>query len=357
MKKILFCFFYSIAIITVLLSCRGSESDEGADVVTFITISSSEATTIIGNTLKFTANDNLNNDVTAQVTFTVNGNAINANTYTPSTNGELKVVAKMNEFESKPLFVTVIATTGINFVHRALYEDYTGTWCGNCPLAVVRFDNLVAQNDKVVLLGIHGPTGSGDPYINPTSTGITNGKSVYGYPTILLNGIYSWNTNNNNYTDMSFALQYIQPYSKIGIAVNTNLSGNALTGDVKLSFAQDYNNLKVAIYVVESKLFYDQKNYFNGTGGKPILYGGVATIPNFEHHNVLRDKTTAVLGDAIPNGQSQSNMLYTKTINYNIPANFAKDNLKLIVVIMNPNNEVLNTREVKLNTNNQLETI
>ena len=338
-------------------SCRGSESDEGTDVVTFITVSSSEATTIIGKTISFTANDNLNNNVTNQAQFFVNGNLINSNTFIPTTNGSYNVVAKMNDFESKPLTVTVIATTGINFVHRALYEDYTGTWCGNCPLAVVRFDNLVAQNDKAVLLSIHGPTGSGDPYINATSQAITSGKNVYGYPTILLNGIYSWNTNNNNYTDMSFALQYIQPYSKIGIAVNTSLTGNALNGDVKLSFAQDYNNLKLAIYVVENKLYYDQKNYFNGTGGKPIFYGGVETIPNFEHHNVLRDKTTAILGDAIPNAQSQSNMLHTKAINYNIPAGLVKENLKLVVVVMGSNNEVLNTREVTLNTDNQLETI
>ena len=282
---------------------------------------------------------------------------ISGDTYIPTSSGALKVVAKMKEFESKPLTVNVIATTGINFVHRALYEDYTGTWCGNCPLAVVRFDNLVAQNDKVVLLGIHGPTGSGDPYINPTSQGITTAKGIYGYPYILLNGTHSWNTNNNNYTDMSFALQYIQPFSKIGIAVNTTSSGSNVTGDVKLSFAQDYSNLKVAVYVVENKLFYDQKNYFNGTGGKPIFFGGVENILNYEHHNVLRDKTTAVLGDAIPANQSQSNSLYTKSINYNIPVGLIKDNLKLVVVVMDNNNEVLNTREVTLNTNNQLETI
>jgi hypothetical protein len=340
-----------------LITCRGSESDEGTGVVTFITVSSNKVTSIIGNPISFTSNDNLNNDITTQSTFYVNGTLVTNNTFTPTQSGIYKVYAKMGEFQSKTLDINVIQTTGINFVHRALYEDYTGTWCGNCPLAVVRFDNLVLQNDKVVLLGIHGPTGSGDPYMNATSQGITTAKNVYSYPYILLNGKYSWNTNNNNYTDMSFALQYIHPFSKIGIAVNTTTSGNNVTGDVKLSFAQNYSNLKVAVYVVENKLYHDQKNYFNGTGGKPIFFGGVENILNYEHHNVLRDKTTEILGDAIPSNQTQENMLFSKSINYNIPTGLVKDNLKLVVVVMDSNNEVLNTREVTLNTNNQLETI
>lgn len=350
--------FFVAFIAFLVTSCSGNRSDEGADVVTFIKASSSESSTIIGKTVTFSATDNLNNDVTAQSEFYVNG-TLNADgaTFTPLESGKYEVVAKMDGLQSKPFTVEVIALSGINFTHRILYEDFTGTWCGNCPLAVVRYENLVAQNDHAVLLGVHGPDGSGDPYINATSNGIIALKKVFGFPTILINGKFSWSTSNNNYTDMSFPLQYIQPYSKIGISVNTSLSGNTLSGEVKVSFAQAYQNLKMAVYVVETDLHYPQHNYFNGTGGKPVFYDGVPIIENYTHHNVVRDHLTAIEGDAVPVSQSQENTIFTKAISYNVPAGFVKENTKLVVVIMDKDGVVLNTREVVINTNNDLEII
>lgn len=352
-KNLLFLIlFYSLCI----LSCRGSSSDEGSDVVTFIRASSSEASTLIGKTVRLSATDNLNNDITAESKFYINGVLNNEGvSFTPSESGKYEVVAKMGSMQSKPFTIDVIALTGINFAHRILYEDFTGTWCGNCPLAVVRYENLIAQNNHVVLLGVHGPQGSGDPYINPTSSGIITLRKVYGYPTILINGKYSWPTSNNNYTDVSLPLQYIQPSSKIGISVNTTLTGNSLSGEVNISFAESYQNLKMTIYAVENKLHYPQHNYFNGTGGKPIFYGGVPIIENYEHHNVARDNLTSIAGDDIPNSQSHENSVFKKTISYNVPSNYVVANTKLVIVISDSNGLVLNTREAVINTKNDLE--
>lgn len=355
-------FTYSCLLATfvafLVISCSGNMSDEGTDVVTFLRVSSSESSTVIGKTIHFSATDNLNNDVTSTSEFYVNGilNETGAS-YTPTKSGKFEVVAKMNGLASKPLALEVTALSGVNFVHRILYEDYTGTWCGNCPLAVVRYENLVKQNENVVLLGIHGPQGSGDPYINPTSNAIIKSKKVYGFPTILINGKYSWTTSDNNYTDMSFPLQYLKPSSKIGISANTTLSGNTLDGEVKVSFAEGYQNLKMAIYVVENDLHYAQHNYFNGTGGKPIFYEGLPIIENYTHHNVVRDNITAVDGEVIPSTQSTENTVFSKPISYNVPSEYIKENTKLVIVIMDKDGAVLNTREVVINTNNDLEII
>jgi len=361
-NKILKRFTYSwvLAAIVALLatSCSGNMSDDGMDVVTYIKLSSSEGSTIKGKTVNFTVTDNLNNDVTAKSEFYIDG-ILNADgaSFTPLESGKYEVVAKMDGLKTKPFTLEVVTLSGVNFVSRLLYEDYTGTWCGNCPLAVVRYENLLLKNENVVFMGVHGPKNSGDPYINETSLAIINLKDVWAFPKILINGKYSWATNDNNYTDMSFPLGYMQPSSKIGISVSTQLSGNSVSGEVNISFAQTYQNLKMAVFVVENDLHYPQHNYFNGQGGMPLFYDGVPIVENYTHHNVLRDKLTAVAGDAIPAAQSQENMIYTKAINYNVPANFVKANTKLIVIIMDGNNVVLNTREAVIGTENSLETI
>lgn len=342
---------------STIFSCNGSYSDEGEGVVTFIKSSASDRNIILGNYVKFKATNNLNDDVTAQAVFFVNGKEISGNEYTPSASGTFTLVAKLQDLESKPLTLTVTPATGVNFVYNMLFEDFTGTWCGNCPIASARYENLVKENSRVVFLGVHGPQGTDDPYINSASQGLINNAGIWGYPTILLNRNTTWSTNNNNYTDMSFAIAKIQPSSKIGIATDTHINGSTITGNVSLSFATGYSNLKLAVYAVEKELVYPQHNYFNGSGGKPVLYGGVAIIPDYRHHNVLRGTITDIGGDVIPSENTQSGSIYVKNFSYTLPSGVLPNNTKLIVVVLSNNKEALNTREVETGTKNNLETL
>ncbi|QOW08983.1 Omp28-related outer membrane protein [Kaistella flava (ex Peng et al. 2021)] len=341
-----------------LNSCAGSESDEGMNIVTYVKLSSSESAVLLGNSIKLIATDNLNNDVTGQSTFYINGE-LNSdhNIFVPTHIGEYTITAKYQSITTKPLTINSISLTGVNFVHRILFEDFTGTWCGNCPIASARFDKLIEQNNKAVFVGLHGPTVQTDPFTNEASTAFINQLGIWAYPTILINHIAEWSTSNNNYTDVSFPLQYIQPYSKVGIAINTKLESNVISGDFSIAFAADYSNLKTLIYVVEDQIKYPQHNYFNGSGGKPLLYGGLPIVPDYVNHNVLRALLTPVTGEAIPANNSQNNNTYLKNFSYNIPSNFVKENMKIIVAVLNSQNEVINVREAKVNTTNALETL
>ncbi|MGX9985556.1 Omp28-related outer membrane protein [Soonwooa purpurea] len=354
MKKLLLL----LTLFVILLkSCAGSESDEGRDVVTFVKLSSSENAVLLGNSVKFSLTDNLNNDVTAEAKFYINGVQIDENTYIPEAIGDYKITATYKEFTSKVLSIKAIALTGVNFVHRIMYEDFTGTWCGNCPIASVRFDNLIKQNDKAVILGIHGPNVGSDPFTSEASQALISELKIWAYPTILLNRTKNWSTANNDFADVSFPISLIKAYSKIGIAITSKLEGNTLSGEYNLAFADNYDNLKLVAYIVEDKITYPQHNYFNGSGGKPILYGGVPIIENYVNHNVLRASLTPIKGENIPNANSQNNTGYFKNFSYTIPANFNKENVKIIVAVMNAQNEVLNVREAMANTTNALETL
>lgn len=340
----------------LLNSCAGSESDEGRDVVTYVKLSASENAVLLGNSVKFSLVDNLNNDVTNKATFFINGQKIEANTYLPEKIGDYSISATYNDFKSKPIVIKTIALTGVNFVHRILYEDFTGTWCGNCPIAGERFNRLIAQNNKAVIVGIHGPAVQVDPYTNEASMAIISDSKVTGYPTILINHTKNWSTANFS-LDVSFALAEIKPFSKVGIAINSKLEGNTISGEYNLAFAENYDNLKHIVYIVEDKIVYPQHNYFNGSGGKPILYDGIPIIPDYENHNVLRALLTPAKGESIPSSNTQPNTGYFKNFSYTIPANFNKENVKIIVAVLNGQNEVINVREAAPNTNNALETL
>lgn len=353
--------FYSLIILflfsSIIFSCRGASSDEGENIVTFIKASASDQNVILGNYIKFKATNNLNDDITTEAVFYVNGKEITGNEYTPLESGTFTLFAKNDNLESKPITFNVNPATGVNFVYKMLFEDFTGTWCGNCPIASARYDNLIKENSRVVFLGVHGPQGTNDPYINAASQGLINSAGIWGYPTILLNRNTTWSTNNNNYTDMSFAIANIKPSSKIGIAADTHISGSTITGNVSLSFAEGYSNLKLAVYAVEKELVYPQHNYFNGSGGKPVLYGGIPIIPDYKHHNVLRGAITDVAGDPIPSENSQNGDIYIKNFSFSLPAGVQANNTKLIVVVLSNNKEALNTREVEAGTKNNLETL
>lgn len=351
--------FYLLLLVTLLLnSCAGSESDEGRDVVTYVKLFSTESNVILGKTVSLKVTDNLNNDVTDESTFYINGELNpTGSLFNPDQVGAYKISAKFKDFTSKSIEVAVIKPTGVNFVHRILYEDITGTWCGNCPIASVRYENLVAQNDKVIFLGVHGPTTKTDPFTSTASLNLLSLLKINEYPTILLNNTKKWIANDNNYTDMSFALQYIKPFSKIGIAINTKLENNVLSGEYKIAFAESFSNLKTTLYIVEDKIIYPQHNYFNGTGGKPILYGGRPLVEDYVHHNVLRDALTPVAGIPIPNTDSQNESVYSQPFSFTIPAQYVKENVKIMVVISDANNDVLNVREASINTINGLETL
>ncbi|WP_300670475.1 Omp28-related outer membrane protein [Soonwooa sp.] len=351
--------FYLLLLVTLSLnSCTGSESDEGQDVVTYVKVFSSGSNIILGQTAKLVATDNLNNDVTSESTFYINGQ-LNAGgaLFNPEHLGDYTITAKYKDFNTKPIKVAVIKPTGVNFVHRILYEDITGTWCGNCPIASVRYENLVAQNDKVVFLGVHGPTVKTDPFTSQAAMNLVSLLKIGEYPTILLNNTKKWTANDNNYQDMSFAIPLIKPFSKIGIAITTKLENNVFSGEYKVAFAENYSNLKTTVYIVENKIVYPQHNYFDGSGGRPVLFGGKAIVNDYVHHNVLRDALTPVAGTPIASSDSQDGSVYTQSFSYTIPADFAKENVKVMIVISDANNDVLNVREADINTINALETL
>ncbi|MEC3876702.1 Omp28-related outer membrane protein [Chryseobacterium salviniae] len=350
MKKRLIFISGIILICSLLLCCRGSESDEGNTTVTYISIASEGGSEkLLGKTFTFKVKDNLDNDVTSESKIYINNQLIEGNVYTPEQKGTYSVRADYNNLPINPISIHVVVNEGIAFKHRILYEDFTGTWCGYCTIALARHDNLSLQTKDYVFMGIHGPEGTTDPWANAASTELEVLKNISEWPGMFINRNVVW-PYDSNYTDMSLPLSMLKAYSRIGIKMNSMISGSIVNIETKVFFTENLNNLKIAAFIVEDGLIHNQKNYI-GT-----LYGGTSTIYNYIHHNVLRNKLTgSVAGDPIPDSQTKALNEYAKTFHYNIPAGFNTNNLKVIIMVLDANGGVLNVREEKIGISNNYE--
>ncbi|UKB85655.1 Omp28-related outer membrane protein [Chryseobacterium sp. MEBOG06] len=349
MKKSLLFLHSVIFIFLLLCSCKGNESDEGNSAVTYISVSSEGGNEkLLGKTFTFKVKDNLSSDVTSQSKIYVNNQLINGNTYTPLEKGTYNVKATYKDLPVNPISVNSVVNEGVAFKHRILYEDFTGTWCGYCTIALARHDNLSLQTGDYVFMGIHGPEGTTDPWANATSTEMEVLKNITEWPGMFINRNIVW-VYDSNYTDMSLPLSQIKAYSRIGIKMNSTISGNKVNIEARVFFTENLDNLKIAAFIVEDELVHNQKNYI-GT-----LYGGGSAIYNYTHHNVLRNKLGSVTGDPIPDSQTVISNEYIRSFQYNILSGFNPEHLKVIIMILDENGSVLNVREEKIGTNNSYE--
>jgi hypothetical protein len=152
----------------------------------------------------------------------------------------------------------------------------------------------------------------------------------------------------NNITQVVNLTQGENP--KLGVAMNSTISGNTINLDVNVKFSQDFSNLKLVVYILENGLIYDQVNYAEH------LYGGVDPIPNFEHNHVLRNCITDLFGDTI-NGTTNTGQMFTRSFSVPVPANIANaNNIEFVAFVTDATtNKAINSRKAELGEEQEFE--
>lgn len=236
---------------------------------------------------------------------------------------------------------------------NVLIEDYTGTWCGNCTRVAWAIEETKAVSDKVVSVAIHN---GNDPYhfagIAPLKNLILP-TSQLALPVSRLNRMIVWNFPETS--NVQQALDLTGNNTTIGLAMNSTVANGNINLDVKVKCLDNYEGLKLVVYLLEDKLYYNQRNYYSD------LYGGVNPIPNFEHNHVLRASLTDITGEAITGTVNGA----TITRNFSIPiptitppSNFPNapqitpQNISFVAfVTRGEDNVVLNARAAHANEN------
>ena len=350
MKKIIACLSF-VAIAFMFNSCTKTESDFSAPVTVTptpesISIKSDVAEVIEGTSITFTVTSSVNNTiVTGQSKLYVNGNLITGNSYVFSQAGTFAVFASKGTLNSNVISIKVNANvpTVTNFVDRVLVEEYSGTWCGNCPAILYGVDLVHQQTDKAIVVGIH--LFNGDPFITSQGNSLASSLGISGVPAGRINRTTSWN--GPQYQNVNQVTNEIQPKESLGLGISSVVNGSNVDATITISYGQAITGeAKLTVYLVEDKLFYTQRNYSS------TLYSGQANIPNFQYNGVLRSVVSNLSGDVIDN----NGLAVKKTYSITLPGNIVNiANVKLVAFVNNNIGKVINAQEAKLGTVKGLE--
>lgn len=336
-----------ILIIATLLIIAGCSTEyEILKSQEAIILTADSSVKVIGQTVTFTVKSKDGDDLTPEVEFFVDGEAIEGNTFTSEEVGNFNVTAQYFSVTSDPLLVNYHDGTGINFRKRMLIEDYTGTWCGYCPRVAWAIELVHNQTEYAVPVAIHRPSSNEaspvyDPYNYPEAAQLENSLGGSGgYPKGFLNRTIQWTSLEPDHIDQAIGLtQGENP--KLGLAMTSAISEGNISLDVNVMFGKNFtNNLRLVVYVLENGLVYEQHNYTS-------YYDGVDILEDFDHNHVLRATLTNIMGDDIDSTQATTGNVFTRSFTAPIPANVANaDNIEFVAFVIDETGKVVNVRKV-----------
>lgn len=338
----------SLLLLVSVVRCTETESDfEETPTVTSVTISTDQSDLETGGEATFTVLSDLGANLTSASGFYVNDVAIVGSKHTFLTAGTYNIKAVYQNLTTNVIQVTVreeaVVTT--QFVNRVLVEEYSGTWCGNCPRILYGTQLLKEQTDKEVSVQIH--LFNNDPFITAHGNALATAQNVNSVPTGRINRTVNWS--GPQYQNVSQVLNEVKPSSSVGLAINSTLQSGNININLLLGYANTAIQTKLVVYIVEDNLFHSQANYSSN------LYNGLSSIPNFEYDGVLRSVVTPNSGEVVAVTGNQ----VTKNYAIGLPSNVANaNNAKIVAFLLDANsNTVLNVRQANIGQTQVLENL
>ena len=335
MKKLLerFSLLFSVLL---LISCSGGGDDDSVDSsADYIDLYLSNTELFIGQSVVLSTFSSSGQNITSTTEFYVNSNKIPANTYKFTDTGSYDIHAKHNGLTSETKTINVYPTP-ITFKQNVVVEDFTGTWCGWCPRVSEAVRLLKQETSDAIVVAIH----NGDAMQFSQESVIRQAFNVTGFPTALINRQERWASPQPS--NVSQVTGKMSGKSYASIAMESRLEGDALFLNVKVKMGYSYDSMRLAVYMLEDGLIYDQRNFTS-------YYGGADPIIDFVHDDVLRSSLTNVFGDNIPSDEVGHSKIYSRDFQYAIPGTYNKSKIKLVAfVTTGDDRSIVNVRQSKI---------
>lgn len=339
MKKlsILKCTF--ILLIFLLQSCSSDGGDTPPEPkVTSITLSTTALLDVLqGVDTNFKALDNNGKDITSKVDIYVDDVNINGTSFKFNEEKSYEVYAKLNEIVSPKITVKAIKSTHTT---KVLIEDYTGTWCGYCPRVTHAIETTIKNNSKIIPVALH------DDKTFPFS-GVKTLENLFGvtsFPAGRINRTIQWNESSSQ------AERYLTENKNLGLAINSSLSDNKISVDIKVHYdVKSATENKLVVYILENGLVASQANYFNEDSSSPWYQKG-NPITDFVHDHTARTALTDVEGDVIPESKITTGGTYSVSFSDKTLPSSIKDTSKLEIVafVVDDSKTVINVQKAKV---------
>lgn len=289
-------------------------------------------------------------NATTSATFFVNGNAISSNTFSSPSPGVFEVTAKTTDGEE-----TEAKTFEIFMPKRkALFEDYTGTWCGWCPRVTNAILQLKERTEDIVVIGIHIQ----DEMMLEQARDLATHFEVEFFPHARLNRTSVVEFPEDEEEQLQQVLTVAGSTSPYSIAINTSLNNNLLDVEVKLiSEIEIPQNHKLVAYVLQNGIIFPQINYLNNDPSSRWYQLG-DPIKNFVHDDVLEFSLTGIFGDnlntipALEEAVFEFGPVNLSEYSYSGPGNsYNPNNFEVVVILVEEDYTALNAQKVTVGQN------
>ena len=231
---------------------------------------------------------------------------------------------------------TVLPQTAVK---RVLIEEFSGTWCGYCPMGPITLRNIVAKYPGKVI---------GASYHYTDGMSFSEGWDfikwlyVYTYPSAAVNRTLLFNygkdvAQNIGYWDSSVSRQLNIPSpADITGTVSYNTGTRVATVIVNVDFrALDKGNFRInAVLTEDGVTGYPQKNYYNNDPAYPELKNAGDPIANYVHNHVARLFADGTIGTAGVIPQSvKSGDHFSKTYSIQVPSGVKPENAHVVIYV------------------------
>jgi hypothetical protein len=239
---------------------------------------------------------------------------------------------------------------------KVLLEYHTAAWCGSCPDADSKRDQIMTTyQNKVVPVAIHQSDAMQIPGFF-TIDATFGSNTAYG----MVNRIPSLSNVLLNRTQwLSNTSSALSRASTCGLAILSTVAGNNAAIEVQAAFLSGLTgNYNVTVYLTEmdvsgSGSTYDQVNTYN-TDPSSQWYNLGNPITGFKHKYVWRKAVTAVMGEQVPAVMLIEGGLFKKVYAADITG-LNKDKLYVVAFVNKvgttpTTHEVMNVQMAKLGT-------
>ncbi|SRX74912.1 Omp28-related outer membrane protein [Aequorivita antarctica] len=298
-------------------------------------------------TITFGLLDSNGNNTASDATFYVNGAAITGFTYSSAAEGSFEVYAEY--LVNGDTYTSTVKNFAVYIPKRnVVLEDYTGTWCGYCLKALAAINTLKQMTDHISVVAIHKKSLGYEPMHFPQVNDLQAEFDVPNeFPQGQLNRTIKWNSlpGSNDY-DLDAVTSIAGLETDASLAISSQVSGSTLSVDAKVIYRNgSESGDKLVVYLLESGIVADQRNYFDGDPTSPY-FGMGDPILDFVHEDALRNSLSGLFGDNIP--ETPAYQEYKKTYTFEIPSEYNAENLSFVVMLVKADNSAKNSLHAEL---------
>ena len=274
-------------------------------------------------------------DVTGQCTIVEknSGKEIGGKTFSSTSDGEYRFVAKYGTNESNEVKVTVSGE--VTFVKNVVIVQSTSVWCGWCPQmdTLIREDVMAAYPGRVSAIAIHtSAMGTDKMAIKKYDDAWRNYFYITTFPTLVLDHFQMFLLD----SDHRFIMNLFHDSAPVGLALSTSLEDRKLTVNVTIRASVDQtSNCRLLVALTEDGIIDHQE--------------GISKDPVVPHDWVLRNCLTDIFGDRLGAGVIRKNNEYGISFTTELEAGWDLQKMHAVVYLIDGDTKkALNSREVKL---------